>query len=258
MATWGGKRKGAGRKTTDPTKAVSITLPTKILQQIDQQAERDKISRSQVIAHRLHWHLRQDQYLVSNHIRCEIERPFKTAILLVLHDIQDSHPQDYVRIVEKVKEVKYTSDSDAAGGMWEPGRGIVYLPARVPQDWIDHYKAVTAHEFGHVCTTDQNLKRRRCPVKEWRSELCANYYAYKWGFKTETQKFALIAGDYVSRHLPGTRIGLGGEQYQISDNFVWQEITPEYEHLPRYTETSDQVQVGENLFGYALLQIPPL
>jgi hypothetical protein len=44
-------------------------------------------------------------------------------------------------------------------------------------------QGLIAHELGHACTTFEDLLRRgEVDTDEWRSELAADWYAYKWGF----------------------------------------------------------------------------
>jgi len=54
------------------------------------------------------------------------------------------------------------------------------------EDQDQNLTATIAHEFGHACTRDIDLDRRgTIPNEEWRSELTADWYAYKWGFGRE-------------------------------------------------------------------------
>ena len=47
---------------------------------------------------------------------------------------------------------------------------------------------VLAHELGHAATTENDRIRRGATSDEWRSELAADWYAYKWGFGREIAK----------------------------------------------------------------------
>ena len=46
-----------------------------------------------------------------------------------------------------------------------------------------------AHEFGHVCTAEKGLARRKVPSDEWDSQATADWYVYKWGMETSLEKF---------------------------------------------------------------------
>ena len=49
--------------------------------------------------------------------------------------------------------------------------------------------AVVAHEFGHACTTEADVRRRHSPKRKWAYELCADWYAYQWGFGSVLRQY---------------------------------------------------------------------
>jgi hypothetical protein len=57
------------------------------------------------------------------------------------------------------------------------GPGTLYVAEHHP-DLI----ATVAHELGHAATRWEDTTRRGGPSDEWKSELAADWYAYRWGF----------------------------------------------------------------------------
>ena len=52
---WGGPRPGAGRPLHNaPSRCISINLPEELIQSLDREADRRRISRSAMITHYLH------------------------------------------------------------------------------------------------------------------------------------------------------------------------------------------------------------
>ena len=52
---WGGSRPGAGRPLHNaPSRCISINLPEELIEILDRQADRRRISRSAIITHYLH------------------------------------------------------------------------------------------------------------------------------------------------------------------------------------------------------------
>jgi hypothetical protein len=100
--------------------------------------------------------------------------------------------------------------------------GIVELPE---VGWVTEevLAASAAHEFGHACTRQTDIERRRAPEDEWGSEAAADWYAYKWGFGS------LIARARKTRdfghHGPGpgevAHLEYTGRSYRLSRNFVY-------------------------------------
>jgi hypothetical protein len=48
--------------------------------------------------------------------------------------------------------------------------------------------AVLAHQLGHVTTRPDDYERREGFDARWAWEMCADYYAYKWGFGREIRE----------------------------------------------------------------------
>lgn len=140
------------------------------------------------------------------------DRPLCSAITTVLRQIQRRVPADYARLrrrVERIEAVPVADAEDGTQGEWRSLRGTRFgeehdtpgtlrlLPG------IDHPLATVAHEFGHVCTREADFTRRDGYSGEWANEMCADLYAYRWGFGRA------IARDRPTRvfghHGPGPR-----------------------------------------------------
>ncbi|OFX10248.1 MAG: hypothetical protein A2516_08450 [Alphaproteobacteria bacterium RIFOXYD12_FULL_60_8] len=113
------------------------------------------------------------------------------AVREVLAQIESRHPRDFERIKRRVKEIRplfgrwrqegtlgvWIADEGGIGNFDFTSLGVVGLALDL-HDAV----AVVAHEFGHVCTQEEDFAKREAAGSEWASELCADYYAYKWGF----------------------------------------------------------------------------
>lgn len=113
------------------------------------------------------------------------------AVRAVLAQIESRDPTDLERIRRRVKEIRplfgrwreegtlgvWVADEGGIGNFDFTSTGVVGLAL----DLHDPV-AVVAHEFGHVCTQEEDFLKREAAGSEWASELCADYYAYKWGF----------------------------------------------------------------------------
>jgi hypothetical protein len=152
-------------------------------------------------------------------ITCRLnDRGMRQAARQVLDQIKRRRPEDYARVVARVREIvsltaeetedgtqgKWRRDpspktwglaQQAALGDWdEVGSGMVYLadpPAGADRAAI---LGLVAHEFGHVATKFFDLRRRQALTDEWASELCADWYAYRWGYGRQ------IAADRKNRN----------------------------------------------------------
>jgi hypothetical protein len=119
----------------------------------------------------------------------------------VLDQIRRRAPDDYARIIPRVREIAPLPRGDAERGtlgQWVPdpgessfenpdwedtGPGVVLLSDKLAAERYSKTLGVVAHEFGHVATRYFiDLDRGECPDDEWASELTADWYAYKWGF----------------------------------------------------------------------------
>lgn len=95
---------------------------------------------------------------------------------------------------------------------------IVDIPD--PKRAVDWQTIIVAHEFGHVCMMQIDLKRRHAPDHLEGVESVADWYTWRWGFR----KLLLeVANEY--RILPGRVIEIGGEWYRMSQNFVFRPAT---------------------------------
>ena len=92
--------------------------------------------------------------------------------------------------------------------------------------------ALITHELGHACTNYEDIERRNNPrfdgfhADEWSLELCADWYAYRWGFGRVIRK--AIPDRNPMHHLrgPGTILQTDDRWYRISRNFVFHEVNP--------------------------------
>lgn len=136
-------------------------------------------------------------------ISCTVNRPHLcAAIEAVLARIYSQFPQDLSLIRERVQRfalVPHWARQDSLG-RWVRSRrdpvgnainpmifataGIVDLHEECS---AEEAPFLAAHELGHACTRSDDFERRlRVPGPEdweWTAELCAQYYAYKWGFE---------------------------------------------------------------------------
>ena len=118
-------------------------------------------------------------------------RRLRGAIRLVLARIRRRAPEDFERIWARVREFTVLPEPlEAQGfaGRWIPdgswgelftARGLIALTDRPGNPM-----AIVAHELGHACTRKEDAERRAVtlPGSRWAIEMCADYYAYKWGF----------------------------------------------------------------------------
>ncbi len=162
----------------------------------------------------------------------------RAAVEQVLQQIQQRQPKDFARLVPLVRDITLVPKRDIAAGVmgeWqrdnryvdpdyliamgrgdEVGRGVLLL-TDAPSDELS---AIIAHEFGHVCTRDEDLQRRGDVDGEWASEFAADWYAYRWGYGR------MIACNRKTRHLlhhgatPGQVFEVDDQRYRLSRNFV--------------------------------------
>jgi hypothetical protein len=133
-------------------------------------------------------------------ILCRIRsRGLRRAIRQVLDQVRERRPRDFGRLRSLVRIIVPLPKAEARDGTlgrwqknspvrddpstwawgFEDTPGILYLSEGIE---AAHAVAVVAHEFGHGCATDSDLKRRGDVGDEWAEELTADWYAYKWGF----------------------------------------------------------------------------
>lgn len=164
----------------------------------------------------------------------------RQAARKVLKQIKKRSLKDFTRLQSLIKNIVPYSENNGTMGEWKeeplnPSDPKIWLPgfdefARA--GIVEIYEQATqaqliatlAHEFGHACTTSDDLSRRKSPSDEWDSELSADWYAYKWGFAR------FIARHRKDRewlhHLvgPGHWFEYNGTRYLISRNFVCKRI----------------------------------
>ena len=166
-----------------------------------------------------------------------------------LQKILDRCPKDYRRLQKLVRVILPYDDADEGDiGIWEADSpisgdpatwdygfgdtpGVLKVVANIP---LEDLPGLLAHELGHAVTRYEDLGRRGALDDEWRSELAADWYAYKWGFGRQ------IARARKTRHrlhhgpLPGSTFEESHDgkiyYYRITRNFVG--------HLIRTTEGS--------------------
>ena len=119
-------------------------------------------------------------------IGCSVESArLRRVIRLVLKQIRRRAPEDFKRIRSRVNEIAPLSDDSAAVGRFEGSGGDFETQGivRISESDISSI-ATLAHEFGHACTRQEEYHRRMMDYddKQLISELCATFYAYKWGF----------------------------------------------------------------------------
>lgn len=151
-------------------------------------------------------------------IPCWVKSPvLRTAIQAVLRRIRQRAPKDFSRICSLVCRIRPLSSKAAVDGTVAEVKRLV-PPSLVRlkkkqnmsqadwdeiirlQDEFEHPAVIyiledssdpistIAHELGHVCTREEDFRRRDEVAggdAEWASEMCADYYAYKWGFGRE-------------------------------------------------------------------------
>lgn len=152
-------------------------------------------------------------------------------IRLLLMNIKEKHPKDLAKITAKVKHIKpLTKEQRDSGSMgwWDEGKKTVCISNALKD--IELTIGILAHEFGHVCTTKNDLNRRKCLDEEWESEAAADWYACKWGYRKTIRK--LQNTSYKSTHHgcpPGKQvkctIGNFIHTFIVSRNFVYKRIS---------------------------------
>lgn len=181
-------------------------------------------------------------------IPCSIDSSsIRTAIEAVLSAVQKRKPKDYARLRERVRGIQWlpVEEECLTVGRWhrvlyektvkwptdpEQISGIVYLSMSLSNDPEWKRVAVVAHELGHACTTKRDRHRRRLRDEAWESELCADYYAYRWGFGRETRR-SMACRPATYHHFtnsygggPGFKFEFMGRRYRITRNFVCREV----------------------------------
>jgi hypothetical protein len=137
-------------------------------------------------------------------IPCTIRsRKVEAAIRTVFAAIQ-RHPRDWNRLRTRLLGIDWLpreEGRDGTMGEWVadadfdyPGteehfrtRGEIWLSRTLARYPLDRVIATVAHECGHVATRwrDFDARERVSGDSEWSSELCADMYAFRWGFEQQ-------------------------------------------------------------------------
>jgi tetratricopeptide (TPR) repeat protein len=152
-------------------------------------------------------------------------------IRLVLSKIEEKHPKDLAKITAKVKHIKpLTKEQRDSGdmGWWAESEETICISNELKDSELTI--GILAHELGHVCTTENDRERRKCPNYEWESEAVADWYACKWGYREIIRKLQNTI--YKSTHhgcAPGKQIKriIGDFVYTftVSRNFVYKRVS---------------------------------
>jgi hypothetical protein len=177
---------------------------------------------------------------------------------VVLRQIASRAPKDLARLRGRVRRFAPLPRSERRRRI--PGRffqhshdfespGVVQIDASNPA-----LVALVAHELGHACTREEQFDRRTPDNdEEWASEMCADYYAYKWGFgraiaarrrrrelahhgPTPRQEFTLESGEDVARYRVTRRFYIHFVQSETKDGQVIETATQRTERFRREFE----------------------
>ena len=178
-------------------------------------------------------------------IPCTLKSP--VAVRLVkkfLAEIAKNHPKDFQKIQSKTTLIKrvpkkeidigtrgqvvrvdeeVSSEAFFAGAFDDNQfeKVIVFIDETVKDS--ESMFVTIAHEFGHVCTTEKDLARRKAPFEEWASEATADWYVYKWGYGNISRKENVKNPRHFWHHgaMPGQTLEVNDVVYRLSRNFVY-------------------------------------
>ena len=178
-------------------------------------------------------------------IPCTLKSP--VAVRLVkkfLAEIAKNHPKDFKKIQSKTTLIKRVPkkeidigtrgqvvrvDAEVSSEAFFAGafddnqfeKVIVFIDETV-KDSKSMFVTI-AHEFGHVCTTEKDLARRKAPFEEWASEATADWYVYKWGYGNISRKENVKHPRHFWHHgaTPGQTLEVNDVAYRLSRNFVY-------------------------------------
>jgi hypothetical protein len=108
-------------------------------------------------------------------------------------------------------------------GNWQAS-GCIRLSRAITRLRQGDLVAIIAHECGHVATRAREFDRReKYGDGEWAAELCADFYAARWGFERELRLWAPRRNVAHHAGLPGAVLieGVGAEErrYRVDRHF---------------------------------------
>jgi hypothetical protein len=194
-------------------------------------------------------------------IHCTLKVPASRRIVAdVLRQIERVSPKDFKRlreVVALIRPLPRAKLADGTIGEWlgktfeeaNAGADFFSFPAEIRLRWDEWatgtvelveatqtdahgLAALAAHEFGHACTRQDDLRRRNAPSDEWASEAAADWYAYRWGFGELIRRARKLTNWGHHGAEPRRTIWLGDEAYRVSRNFVYH-----YEPNPQQPNT---------------------
>ena len=186
-------------------------------------------------------------------IPCGIpSRKVREAVDTVLAAIA-RHPRDWARLRRRIRSFEFVEGEARPGvqGEWvvdanevrefyrdqmrrfEAGiqnavgearfhvRGVVLLARDAVGMDPRNLVGLVAHECGHVATRERDFEARQRVFsdREWSSELCADKYAYRWGFEQAIRASAKTRCFAHHCVLPGETIELDGAMLRVDRNF---------------------------------------
>jgi hypothetical protein len=99
-------------------------------------------------------------------------------------------------------------------------RGWIALAHRSIRLPNEHLIALLAHECGHAVTRARDFDaRRRYGDEEWASEMCADMYAFRWGFESQVRAQAPFRKIAHHAALPGQTIWDGDYAFRVDRRF---------------------------------------
>ena len=177
----------------------------------------------------------------------EIQNPrVRRAIQTVIRGIC-RHPRDWARVRRRVQSIRYlTTEDGETDGEWltdpEAAQRLKKRQSANPRlwylgdvhfqvpGWIEISREVTglpwirlvaiiAHELGHAMTRESEFYKRSSVNSEWAIELCADRYAFRWGFERHIRVHAPFRLFAHHAGLPGQKIFVGDQAFKVDRNF---------------------------------------
>lgn len=175
-------------------------------------------------------------------IPCSIEsKPLCETVAMVLRQIRQRAPDDFMHLQNLVSGFAPLRNSqlERVRARFEGHGKCPELDFSAPgevriREGIADAVAVVAHELGHACTREDDFEDRlNNPLGEACAlELCANYYAFKWGFEeqiTRADRDVLHQGP-----LPGGELTEGPDpksgvvnRYRVTRDFIFEFVQAE-------------------------------